>query len=157
MNISKLVQKAMTLEGVNTKEIADIIGECLEEQCSEHDAFVRLYDHVYGDTLCRDMCEHWVENMHGSKVEKHGQKFDLNQCEEAAKRIGINFNEVEFTKYEFYAVTNAMYYDFGDVMIHGGITPDELNCGKFAKAFIEDDDAKPGKVKNYYFHLVHGD
>lgn len=59
MEFGKLIQKAMMAENVDKKELSDLIAMLLENNESKHAAYVKLYDYIYGDTLCRDKCEEW--------------------------------------------------------------------------------------------------
>lgn len=152
MNLSKLMQKAICAESVDKKELADLISNGIAEGESEKIIFKKLYEHIYGDTLCRELCEKWVDNMHHEG--DSGEKFTVSQAEECAKRLEIDFENEDFTKYEMWAVMNCMYYDFRNSLKKSGVTPDENVCARMAFDFMDDEDAMPGKPKNYYFHVV---
>lgn len=153
MEFGKLIQKAMMAENVDKKELSDLIAMLLENNESKHAAYVKLYDYIYGDTLCRDKCEKWVESMVSGN--EHGQKWSIEEIESLAKRLEIDFSD--FTKYEFYAVVHMMNYDYKDAFTSMGTTLDATGCAKLALAWFNDEDAPSGKTKNYYFHVVCGE
>lgn len=153
MEFGKLIQKAIMAENIDKKELAELIASSLENKESKHDAFVKLYDYIYGDTLCRDKCEEWVDAMVSGN--EHGQKWSIEEIESLAKRLEIDFSD--FTKYEFYAVVHMMNYDYKDAVASIGASLDAAGCAKLALAWFNDEDAPGGKTKNYYFHVVCGE
>lgn len=152
MEFGKLIQKAIMAENIDKKELAELIATSLESKEPKHDAYIRLYDYIYGDTLCRDKCEEWVDAMVSGN--EHGQKWSIEEIESLAKRLEIDFSD--FTKYEFYAVMHMMCYDYKDALVSMGVSPDAAGCAKLALAWFNDEDTPSGKTKNYYFHVVCG-
>lgn len=152
MEFGKLIQKAIMAENIDKKELAELIATSLESKEPKHDAYIRLYDYIYGDTLCRDKCEEWVDAMVSGN--EHGQKWSIEEIESLAKRLEIDFSD--FSKYEFYAVMHMMCYDYKDALVSMGVSPDAAGCAKLALAWFNDEDTPSGKTKNYYFHVVCG-
>lgn len=116
MEFGKLIQKAIMAENIDKKELAELIATSLESKEPKHDAYIRLYDYIYGDTLCRDKCEEWVDAMVSGN--EHGQKWSIEEIESLAKRLEIDFSD--FSKYEFYAVMHMMCYDYKDALVSMG-------------------------------------
>lgn len=152
MEFGKLIQKAIMAENIDKKELAELLATSLECKEPKHDAYIRLYDYIYGDTLCRDKCEEWVDAMVSGN--EHGQKWSIEEIESLAKRLEIDFSD--FSKYEFYAVMHMMCYDYKDALVSMGVSPDAAGCAKLALAWFNDEDTPSGKTKNYYFHVVCG-
>lgn len=150
MNFGKLIQKAMMADNVDKKELSELISSLLENKESQRTAYMKLYDYIYGDTLCRDKCEEWVDSM--SSGTEHGQKWSIEEIESVAKRLEIDFSD--FSKYEFYAVMHMINYDFKDTMSCIGANLDATGCAKLALAWLNDENVSSGKAKNYYFHVV---
>lgn len=98
-----------------------------------------------GDRLTREEAEEWVEGMHGADGSKGG-RWKLNEIKQYAGNFGIQGEEKIV---EFFAVMNAMYTDYCKVAKKFGVDKVEFYAD-LAKAFMDDKDAMPGKVKTYF-------
>lgn len=151
MKFEKLLQKVMTADGVDKNKIAELVYECFEKRCTDKEAFSELYDYVFGDTLCKDECEAWVEDMYSDHITSRGQKWTVNETDDIAKRLEINFEE--YTRYEFWAMIHALFYDYSWI---NSILADPIILAKMADSKLKDPDAAKCYAKNYYFHVVKG-
>lgn len=149
MEIKELIKKAIqTAE--NKEKLSSVLSELILENSSEWKVFCELYDFVYGDTLCDEKCVEWVNKMHSGS--ESGKKWSIEQTNELARRLDIDFGS--YTPYEFWAVYHMMYYDYRDALKRSAGVVEELTFAKFAKAFLEDEDAVGDKLKEYYFHIA---
>ena len=100
----------------------------------------------------RETAEHWVRNMRNEdKSHPMGGKWSPDMLKPLAQKYGIPTEGAKF--WEFYAMTNAMYSDYGEVARKFGITsPEFYVC--MAKAWMNDKDAKPDKTALYYEYIV---
>ena len=93
--------------------------------------------------------EKGLENADGTR----GKKYEVDQVQQSAKQLGINFDE--YRPETLTAVVNSLYSDYCKVL--GG---DMMLYIKMAKAFLEDDDfdGEPEeKVMLYYKCIVQKD
>lgn len=95
--------------------------------------------------LSREEAEEWVEGMQGADGSKGG-RWKLQEIKQYAGNFGIQGEE---KINEFFAVMNAMYTDYCKVAKKHGVDKVDFYAD-LAKAFMDDRDAMPGKVKTYY-------
>ena len=100
----------------------------------------------------RETAENWVRNMRNEdKAHPVGGKWTPEMLKPLAQKYGIPTDGKKF--WELYAMTNAMYSDYGEVARKFGITsPEFYVC--MAKAWMEDKDAEPDKTALYYEYIV---
>ena len=100
----------------------------------------------------RETAEHWVRNMRNEdKAHPAGGKWSADMLKPLAMKYGVPTEGAKF--WEFFAMTNAMYSDYGEVAKKFGITsPEFYAC--MAKAWMEDKDAEPDKTALYYEYIV---
>lgn len=100
----------------------------------------------------RETAEHWVRSMRNEdKAHPVGGKWSPDMLKPLAQKYGIPTEGKKF--WEFYAMTNAMYSDYGEVARKFGITsPEFYVC--MAKAWMDDKDANPDKTRLYYEYIV---
>lgn len=100
----------------------------------------------------RETAENWVRNMRNEdKTHPVGGKWTAEMLKPLAQKYGIPTDGKKF--WELYAMTNAMYSDYGEVARKFGITsPEFYVC--MAKAWMEDKDAEPDKTALYYEYIV---
>lgn len=98
--------------------------------------------------LTREDAEKWVAKMQNEDQAKpRGGKWTIDQVRPYAQKHGFRTDGENV--YEFWAVMNAMYSDYGEMAKRYNVaTPDFF--AEMAKAFIGDKDAKRGKVARYY-------
>lgn len=102
--------------------------------------------------MTREMAERWVQSMHGEDPTRpHGGRWSMEELKPVAQKLGVKTDGEEF--FEFYAITNAIYSDFCEVLKKFGFSNPE-HYGMLAKAWIDDKDAMPGKVMRYYDCIV---
>jgi hypothetical protein len=100
----------------------------------------------------RETAEHWVRNMRNEdKAHPVGGKWSPDVLKPLAQKYGVPTEGKKF--WELYAMTNAMYSDYGEVARKFGITsPEFYVC--MAKAWMNDQDAEPDKTALYYEYIV---
>lgn len=97
---------------------------------------MELYEMAYGDMLTESLAKEIVHDMR-----PYGEKFSIEQSREIQDRYGMN----NIDMYSFYAVLNMGYNDYRNLF------NDNIEMyAMFARDFIEDEDAKKGKVLKYF-------
>lgn len=90
-----------------------------------------LYKMAYGEVLSEEMAEHIVEEM-----KPEGEHWTKEQTTSVKNQYGFNVRDLDF-----WVVMNMAYNDYKDLF------RDNLEMyAKFSNAFINDPDAKKGKV-----------
>lgn len=80
-----------------------------------------------------------------SNMRPYGEKFSLEQSREVQDRYGMN----NIRDVDFWITLNSAYNDYRDLF------GDNMEMyAMFAKDFIEDEDAKQGKVFKYFTKIV---
>lgn len=99
-----------------------------------------LYRMAYGDKLNRDMAEDIVY-----KMKPYGMRWSLEDTKQIQKDYGLdNLDELEF-----FVVINSAFNDYRNLF------EDNIEMYvRFTKDFIEDEDAKQGKVFKYFTQIV---
>lgn len=120
------------------EEVIYLIKEYDESKYKEYETC--LYKMAYGEVLSEDMAEDIV-----FKMKPYKEKWTLDQADQIKHDYGIN----NIRLVDFYVVMNQAYNDFRDVF------GDSLETYvKYANAFINDEDAKQGKVFKYFTEIV---
>lgn len=105
--------------------------------------------------ITRTLAEDWVRRMiNEDKAHPTGGKWSPDMLKPMAQKYGIPTEGKRF--WEFYAMTNAMYSDYGEIARKYGIaSPEFYAC--MAKAWMNDRDANPEKTALYYKYIVKKD
>ena len=111
----------------------------------------------YGHTLRLSKADmhHWkqmMENEDGT----HGPHYDMQQVMDVAEKLGINFEQDEFTEKEFCVAVNMMYSDYCRVA-KKYVSPDReiMFFAELAKAFLCDEDGPgPSEKLALYFNCI---
>ena len=101
---------------------------------------MELYKMAYGETLSREMAEHIVK-----KMRPYGIKWDLEQTRQIQEQYGID----NIRAIDFYVVLNSAFNDYNNLF-----GDDIERYIKFTIDFINDEDAKQGKVFKYFTTIV---
>lgn len=101
---------------------------------------MKMYSMAYGDNLNWELANEIV-----SKMQPYGERFSLEESRDIQDRFGMNnINDIDF-----YVVANSAFNDYKDLF------GDNIEMyAIFTKNFIEDEDAKPGKVFRYFTTIV---
>ena len=117
-----------------------------EEQRAEHhgsahhDASSEAYH-----ALTRHEAREWTSKMRNADGSK-GEHWTMDQARSVYDKL-----ELKCDPAEFYAIINALYSDYSEVMKSEGITDKDVDFwGKFAAAWLHDSDAMPHKAMRYY-------
>ena len=95
-----------------------------------------LYRMAYGDKLNQQMAQDIVNNM-----KPYGMRWNL----EDTKRIQIDYDSTDIDDIDFFVVINSAYNDYQNLF------GDNIDMYvRFTKDFINDEDAKNGKVFRYF-------
>lgn len=116
------------------EELMDILAKKDKSQYKKYS--IELYKMAYGNNLTKDLAEEIV-----SQMLPRGEKWTFNQAAEIKEKYGIDDIKIV----DFYIVMNSAYNDYHDIF--------EENVDlyvKFTVDFIKDEDAKEGKVLNYF-------
>ena len=136
--IERIIEKG-NLEDMRTlsnilKEVMMVIRNYDENCYKKYE--MELYKMAYGNTLSKEMAERITSNMR-----PYGQKWSLDETMDMQERYGIQ----NIKSIDFYVVINSAYNDYQDLF------GDNIDMYlKFTKDFIEDEDAKEGKVFTYF-------
>lgn len=97
--------------------------------------------------LTKEKAQKWTKHMKNSDGST-GAHWDFAQTKALGEKLGINVDPVEF-----YVAANMMYSDYCGVAKKFGLDTADF-YGHMAKAFLEDKDAAPDKLKNYFEEVV---
>ena len=123
------------------QKLSHIFEKTMEhlEKCDKN-AFdkyeMELYEMANGKVLNQKMAEKIVNNMR-----PYGMKWTIDEIDEIKKQYGFN----NLRTIDTYIVVNSAYNDFQDIF------GDKIEMYiRYARDFIEDEDAKDGKVFLYF-------
>ncbi len=97
--------------------------------------------------LTKEKAEKWTKRMKNTDGST-GPHWDMAQTKSLKEKLGINVDPIEF-----YVAVNMMYSDYCGVAKKFGLDTADF-YGHMAKAFLEDKDAGPDKLKNYFEEVV---
>ena len=126
------------------EELSDILADVInivkryDEDCY-NEYKMKLYKMAYGNQLTEDMAEDIVK-----KMKPVGERWSIDETEQMQRDYGIN----DIKPADFYSIMNMAFNDFRNVF------GDNLETYiRYTEAFINDEDAKPGKVLNYFLTI----
>lgn len=103
--------------------------------------------HKHSGELTKEKAQMWTKHMKNSDGST-GPHWKLENTENLRNKLDVKADPLEF-----YVTVNMMYSDYCGVAKKFGLdTPDFY--GHMAKAFLEDKDAAPDKLKNYFEEVV---
>lgn len=139
--IGKIIDKGKIED---MERLSDMLEDTLEiikqydEDCfKEYE--IELYKMAYGTHLNKEMAEDIV-----NKMRPYGMRWSMKETENLQRQRGIE----DIEKADFYVVINSAYNDYKDIFgedVEGYI--------RFTIDFINDEDAKEGKVFKYFTEL----
>lgn len=145
MKIERYIRKIVSDEDQREmEELSDILVDVIDivkrydEDCY-NEYKMKLYKMAYGNQLTEDMAEDIVK-----KMKPVGERWSIDETEQMQRDYGIN----DIKPADFYAVMNMSFNDFRNVF------GDNLETYiRYTEAFINDEDAKQGKVLNYFLTI----
>ena len=152
MEIRKEIKKLVT-EGCTTYANCERLVllkkalKCLEEETETASYAGHTHDDHGDKPLTREQIISWVSAMENADG-THGGKWTLEQTERVRKQRSIDCDPLMF-----YAAMNMMYSDYCKAV-------EKVNAGSadlyayMAKAFLDDQDARPHKLARYYCHIA---
>ena len=125
------------------REVSDLLAMALDKAKEEHPEFYeyiesRLYELIYGKVLNCEMAEKII-----SKMKPYGMHWTKADVEHVLDAHSIHLSLVDA-----WVVMNMAYNDF-----HKLFGDDVEMYLKYTREFIEDEDAKPGKVYTYFTQI----
>lgn len=142
MDIERYIKKVVNDGRIeDMEELSDMLEDTMEiikkydEKCyREYE--LKLYKLAYGNNLNREMAEKIVRNM-----KPYGMKWSIEETSNIQRERGIN----DISEPAFYTVINSAYNDYHDLF------QEDLEMYiRFTLDFIDDEDAKEGKVFLYF-------
>lgn len=118
--------------------------DAIEKIAESTPAPIRSYN-----TLNRHEAREWVSKMRNADG-SHGEHWTMDQAKSVQRTHDLKCDEAEF-----YAIINALYSDYSEVMASVGITDKDVDFwGAFAQAWLKDEDAMPHKAARYLKCIV---
>lgn len=141
-------EDSQQLTPVEPQRVANVIGFTSRKDMEQkRDKKQHIGYSEQEDGFSEEMARKWVHGMVNSDGTR-GAKWSMEQAEKIMDMMGLDCDP-----YEFWAVMNALYSDFGKVLKKYGIDQAEAYA-HLAKAWIHDDDAVEDKAKAYFEHVV---
>lgn len=144
--VKKMIQKIANDGNINEmEELSDILDEviCVIKDYDEklYEKYkMELYRMAYGDVLNEEMAEKIV-----SKMKPYKMRWSLDETRDLQYQYGLeNINDLDF-----FVVINSAFNDFRNLF------EDNIDMYvKYTEDFINDEDAKEGKVFKYFTTIV---
>jgi len=146
MDIDNIIQKIIDNGRIeDMRELSNMLQEGMQiiknydEDCYKKFE-MKLYKMAYGNVLSPEMAEKIV-----SKMRPYGKRWTLEETRQIQQQRGIN----NISPINFFVVLNSAYNDYNDIF------RDNLeDYIRFTIDFIQDEDAKNGKVFRYFTQIV---
>lgn len=144
-HIKKYIQKIVDDGDIKEMEdLSDILDEVIiniynydEKIAKKYE--MELYRMAYGDILSKEMAEEII-----SKMRPYGERWSIEETRRIQEQYGLD----HIREVDFWVVMNQGYNDFRDIF------EDNIDLYvKYTRDFIEDEDAKEGKVFIYFVHI----
>ena len=137
MHIKKYIQ--MIVENgrqEDMEELSDILDETINIIKEYDHSLYDKYKMAYGNSFDEEMAEDIIRNM-----KPYGMRFSIEDSRQIQSQFGLdNINPIDF-----WIVINSAYNDYRDLF------EDNLEMyARYARDFIEDEDAKQDKVFVYF-------
>jgi len=140
--INKIVNDGSPKE---MEKLADILEDLIEDvrhfDRSLYDKYTMcIYEMAYGNELDETLAREIV-----NKMQPYAQRWSIEETEKLQRDYDLNDMRAE----DFYVVMNQAFNDYRDIF------GDDLSIYiKYTKAFINDPDAKEGKVFKYFTTIL---
>ena len=146
MDIEEYIEKIVENGKIeDMEELSDMLEITLEivknydKECYK-DLEMKLYKMAYGSHLNKKMAEKIVD-----KMRPYGMRWNFEETRNMLRQRGLN----NIDENEFFTVINSGYNDYKNLF-----NEDVESYIRFAIDFIEDEDAKQGKVFKYFTQIV---
>lgn len=97
--------------------------------------------------MSEETAREWVSKMENTDGTT-GAHWTIDATTAVRDKLGLK----HICKYEFWAVMNSLYSDYGKTLAKANVTPEIY--GELARDWIEDDDAVKAKASAYYRYVV---
>lgn len=134
--IPKMKERAEKADIYALADVADMLLDSIKESepgFYKHAESV-LYEAYYGKKLIKELAEMKIHNM-----KPHGMKWSLEQTNQVMSQHGLNYENVDF-----WFVMNLMYNKYQPMF-----DEEVEKYVEFSKIFLDDENAKEGKVYIY--------
>lgn len=123
------------------EELSEMLKESVEliqsyDEDFYNDITMRIYEMAYGKVLSKELAENIVH-----KMKPYGERWTIEETSQFQNQNGLD----NVRTVDFYIVLNSAYNDFRNVF-----GDDMTNYINYVLDFIQDEDAKDGKVFLYY-------
>ena len=124
---------------MKNKNWREVVSHILKEKPFDMMEIIEEMHEDWGESIEEYFCQHITSKEQYEKYTKHfenrdGSKGPHWQVEEIKKQAGINFEDKNYTCYDFAYAVNMRYSDDGDLMT-------TENVFKSGKRFLEDTDS----------------
>ena len=100
------------------------------------------------ESMSLETAKEWTKHMQNEDGTS-GEHWSVEQAKQIMAQRNLSLNPAEF-----YAALNLIYSDFSPVVKKHGLGGSMDFYVDMAKAFLNDKDAAPNKLSNYYNHIV---
>lgn len=145
MNLHKLVADAMSSEKIDKNVIAMILTEGIANKENECCVTEKVYRATY-NYLLPELCEELISGF--SNEEKAGSIWSIEDTNNVARKLEIDFSTKPYTPSEFRAAMHMKYYEHNIPLKKSGVTLDPTGWGRLAEYCLN---KKPKKLIDYYF------
>lgn len=142
MDIEEYIEKIVDNGRIEDMEtLSDMLEDTLEiikdydEECYR-EMEMKLYKMAFGSHINKSMAQDIVH-----KMKPYGERWRFEETRDLQRKKGID----DIDECEFYVVINSAYNDYKDLF-----GEDTESYVRFTIDFIQDEDAKPNKVFNYF-------
>lgn len=142
MDIEEIIEKIIDNGKIeDMQELSDMLEDTMEIiKDFDSDCYkefeMKLYKMAYGNIISKEMADKIV-----TKMKPFGKRWTLEQTKQIQEQRGIN----NISPINFYVVLNSAYNDYHDIF--GENLEDYI---RFTLDFIQDEDARNGKVFLYF-------
>lgn len=136
--IERIIERGKVNDMYNLSDILEEIMDILKEKdkTSYKTYSKELYKMAYGNNITKELAQEIV-----SQMRPRGEKWTFNRTSEIKEKYGLD----DIKAADFYIVMNSAYNDYYDIF------DENIDLYvKFTVDFIKDEDAKEGKVLNYF-------
>ena len=146
MDICNLIDEIINNDSTDSKKIVKILSKGVKYHCSEDEICENVYREIYGDELIPSLCEELIEDM--SNEERSGAIWTLEDTNNVAKKLDIEFSTKPYTPEEFRTVMTMEYYEHNVPLKKSGVNLEPTGWGRLADYSLV---SCPSKLVDYYF------
>lgn len=146
MDICNLIERILNNDSTDKNKVIKLLGNGIKSNCCEEDVCENIYREIYDDELIPELCEELIDNM--SNEDKNGSIWSLDETNNVAKKLDIEFDSKPYTPEEFRTVMTMEYYEHNTPLKKSGVNLEPTGWGRLADYALS---KEPSKLVNYYF------